>query len=563
MTHRASKSYRIPFLLFAVLAARGVGADSAGRFKTLERVFAGTMAVAGPGAREMNPDAKISISVVLPLREDLDLFLKQVYDPDSPHFRKFITPDQFKERFGATQGQLNHVSKYLRSFGFRVETISKNGFIIKAQGRVGQVNAAFHTKIYSVGGLGATGGVSIFAPEQELSVPVDLPIQAVLGVENIVRARPHYQIRDVQRVLPSRTIGNGPYGGLTPNDIRKAYHFSLPLDGQGQRLALFELDGFDHFDIDFYAKYFHLRDIPLKTIVVDHASTKPGPQAAEVTLDIELINAITQGAEKILVYTGPNTAQGIVDTYDKIACDNSAKSISTSWGLPEKAAPPALSFTENNLFKQMAAQGQTVFAASGDYGAMDDGVHLSVDDPASQPFVMGVGGTKLQLNEDGSYLGETTWNKDNTPKGGASGGGISHVWKIPKWQVPAITKTSLASETYRNVPDVALNADPATGYSIYFNHGWIVVGGTSCAAPIWAAFSSLIDQERSKNRLGPVGFLGPSIYHFGLSRFNAVVFHDIQDGSNNIKYPAEPGLDNATGWGSLDADYLLQILFYL
>jgi kumamolisin len=206
----------------------------------------------------------------------------------------------------------------------------------------------------------------------------------------------------------------------------------------------------------------------------------------------------------------------------------------------------------------MALQVQSMFAAAGDFGAYDNESNLSVDDPGSQPFVVSVGGTHLEAS-GGSYVGESTWNA-GSPEAGAGGGGVSAVWTEPGWQSGVATGQNMASSTMRNVPDVSLNADPAVGYAVFVAGSWQVIGGTSCGAPLWAAFTALVNQARAEHGLGNLGFPDPGIYAIGKGSRYSADFHDIQDGSNNLYYPAIPGFDDATGWGTINGQNLFQDL---
>jgi kumamolisin len=172
-----------------------------------------------------------------------------------------------------------------------------------------------------------------------------------------------------------------------------------------------------------------------------------------VTLDIELQIALATGESRILVYEGPNTNTGVLHTYNQIATDNRARQISTSWGLSEPESSLATLAAENAIFQQMAVQGQTIYASTGDNGAYDSGGSvLSVDDPASQPYVVATGGTRLFLTPGRAYDHESTWNADNTIASGAGGGGASVVWGQPSWQQGIVSGDSLVSATMRNVP---------------------------------------------------------------------------------------------------------------
>jgi kumamolisin len=334
---------------------------------------------------------------------------------------------------------------------------------------------------------------------------------------------------------------------LSPNDIRKAYNFTgVSANGSGQTLALFELAPYASSDVNAYVSYFGLPSITLQNVLVDGGPGCTGCGEDEVTLDIELQNAIAPGASKIIVYEGPNTWTGIVDTYNKIATDNLAKQISTSWGAWEGYPGSTVRSSENAIFQQMAAHGQSIYAASGDCGAYATcSSTIGVQDPASQPYMVGVGGTTLYLTGDGSYSHESAWS--------GSGGGVSIEWSIPAWQQGIGTAVSA---TMRNVPDISLDADPNTGYSIYYKGGWHIYGGTSCASPLWAAFTARVNQVQTANGKSTLGFANPLIYSIAKGARYNTDFHDITTG-NNQYYSAGTGYDNATGWGSFNGANLL------
>ena len=411
---------------------------------------------------------------------------------------------------------------------------------------------------------GAPSGREFYAPDDEPAVPdvIASRVVGVIGLENAHLRHPYSTSRPPGRTHSSPRLATGPDGGLSPQDVAKAYNLeNVAADGSGETLAVFSLDGYRESDIAEYVRYFGLQSVPLQNILVDDFSGRPGRDASEVTLDIELLISLAPGARSIMVYEGPNSNAGILHTYNRIATDNAARQISTSWGLSELDSSQGMLVAENAIFQQMAAQGQTIYAASGDSGAYDNGSLLSVDDPCSQPYVVATGGTTLFLN-DGSnqYDHETTWNFDDTIGGGASGGGISSLWEIPYWQQKFVPAGSLASGTMRNVPDVALNSDPETGYSVYYHGVWHVFGGTSCAAPLWAAYTARVNQQRISSGMPPLGFASPTLYEVaGGSRYGAD-FHDISDGTTNLYYSAVSGYDNATGWGLSTASTCCPIL---
>ncbi len=171
--------------------------------------------------------------------------------------------------------------------------------------------------------------------------------------------------------------------------------------------------------------------------------------------------------------------------------------------------------------------------------------------------MVGVGGTQLFVNTGETYNHETTWNVNHGVSGGAGGGGMSSQWTIPAWQQGVTSTASAGSTSMRNVPDVSLNADQYTGYSVFFQGNWWIYGGTSCAAPLWAAFTARVNQLRAAGGAAPLGFANPAIYQIARGSRYSADFHDIADGTTNLYYPAVTGYDDATGWGSFNGANLL------
>lgn len=504
----------------------------------------------------MDQNNILKISLMLPLKneEQLAALLHEISNPKSEKYGQHLTQKQFIDTFCPSLAEVESITKYLTDRGITIKSTEVNRLLIQAEASVKAINEVFNTEIHS---YTDEKGREFFAPAYELQVEPELKILSVLGLENHIKAHSQYKLS--KKVLASKEEGIKS-AALGPNDIKKAYSLTSNLNGSGQVLALFELDGFNALDVTAYENSYGLPHVPLQTILIDGATGIPGDGAGEVTLDIELMIALAPGAAKILVYEGPNNGKGLIDTYSKIANDNLAKTISTSWGLSETENSGSILQAENQIFKQMAAQGQVLYAAAGDSGAYDDGSNLSVDDPASQPYVVGVGGTKLFLNSDGSYSHETTWSSGNGPGNEGGGGGKSVVWSIPSWQQGSISSASLGSTTMRNVPDVSLDSDPNTGYLIYFAGKWQIFGGTSCAAPLWAAFTALVNQNLISNNKPTLSFPNPSFYQLGQSANYSSLFHDIKDNSKNGYYPAVVGYDLATGLGTFIADALITAL---
>ena len=503
----------------------------------------------------------LTLALTLPLRDPdgLNDLLRRQHDPHDPQYGRYLTPAEFTARFGPTQRDYDAVRAWAQAQGLSVTGTHPNRLVLDVAGSAQRVQAALGVRL---GQYQTVSGREFRAAENEPRLTPDVAsrLAGVVGLNGLAVRRPH--AREELAVTPHD--GTGPRGGLSPSDVRTAYNLSgVPLNGTGQTLAVFELANYQQSDIDAYARQFGLADVPRQNVPVDGGADLPADGSDEATLDIELQIALAPGASKILVYQGPNTDTGVLDTYSRIATDNVAKQISTSWGSPEAQEDPATLQAEYAIFQQMAAQGQTIYAAGGDQGAFDDGTNLGVDDPASQPFVCGVGGTQLSTaGAGGAYVSETTWNA-GTAAAGAGGGGISRVWPLPDYQQGVISAASGGSGTMRNVPDVALNADPDTGYAIYYKGGWHVYGGASCAAPLWAGFTALVNQQRVANGGGVLGPANAALYHAATADGYTVyssLFHDIADGSNNLRYTAVGGYDLATGLGSFNGANLLAAL---
>jgi kumamolisin len=256
----------------------------------------------------------------------------------------------------------------------------------------------------------------------------------------------------------------------------------------------------------------------------------------EVDLDIEVVQALAPGST-IKVYEAPNSDAGETAVYSKLVSDD-VPIISISWGIYESGETASNRTALNTDFQEAAAQGQSVFAASGDSGSDDAGDGgTSVDFPASDPYVTGTGGTTLTTSS-GTWSKETAWS--------GSGGGVSSIYSRPSFQT-----SSENSSSYRGVPDVAADANPSSGWSIYTEGAWYEFGGTSAAAPNWAAFTAVLDDEADETGGYELGYANTTIYALATSSSStyASAFHDVTSGSNG-SYSAGTGYDKVTGWGS-------------
>lgn len=508
------------------------------------------------------PGQEMNLAVVLPTvnQAGLDQLVSRLYDPTDPQYGHFLTPAEYTSEFCPSQADYNEVISYCQTHGLNVTGTHANRRIVDVAGTAQAVESAFFV---SLSNYADSSGNRFFAPDYEPAVPDYLAgkISAIVGLDNAMQLSSHALFRPVggEHAVPAAAPrGSGVGGGLGPSDIRTAYSMTdVPETGTGQTLGLFELDGYNPSDIQTFEQAYGLPSVPVSTELIDgYSGAAAGGGQFEVTMDIELMMALDPGISDIVVYEGPNDGSGILDTYNRIAGDDVAKSVSTSWGAPEYRAGTSFFDSESSIFEEMAVQGQSLFAASGDSGAYDNHESLSVDDPASDPYVTGCGGTTLSTGPDGSWLSETTWcdpsDTSESPFGAGGGGGISTVWSLPSWQTGVGS-----SSTMRNVPDVCLDSDPNTGYSCVVGGNWYFCGGTSASAPLWAAFMGLVDERRIANGASYMGLANPGLYSVGKSALYATAFHDINDGSNNLYYMAVAGYDDATGWGSMIGDQLI------
>jgi kumamolisin len=489
----------------------------------------------------------LNVQIIMPLanQSQLSSLLQDLYDPKSPGFHHWLTPAQFTQQFAPSAIDSTLVQEYLNKEGISVTGLSANGAVLNVTGAVSAFEHAFGLQINNYQG---SDGTLFFAPDAEPMIPAVLAgkILAVGGLDDLPKYMAHRQ-QYPMNALP-KAIGTGPGGYLAPNDVKTAYNLnSVTATGSGQSVALFELDGYSSKDITAYESKFGLPSVPLQNVLVDGFSGTPNygsnGGADEVTLDIELVTAFAPGSSSILVYEAPNTNAAWIAEWTKISADDKAKVVSCSWGEPELDSP-TLSF-DNEIFAQMAAQGQAVFVAAGDSGAFDaGGKTLAVDEPASQPFATAVGISKLTINSSGAYSSETA--------SVYGGGGVSAYWSIPSYQVTLAAqavKAAMVSTKMRNLPDVVLTADASTPYAFYINGSWAGYYGSSIASPIWASFISRVNQGLGIN--GPVGSVNSVLYQLAQSSSYADDFHDITTGNNGY-YPAEPGFDDATGLGSFN-----------
>ncbi|MBA2284211.1 MAG: S8/S53 family peptidase [Ktedonobacteraceae bacterium] len=509
---------------------------------------------------DANQHLHLSIGLQIRNRAVLDNTLHAIDDPHSAQYHHYLTDSQFNQAFAPTPDQVQQVVSFLQNQKLTVTHIASDNLLIDATGTTAQAEQAFHVQINNY----QVGKHAFYANASPPSVPlyVGQLITAISGLDNSVQYHPRaLHTRQAASLHTKKLATPSGYG---PQELNAAYN-AVPLHstnilGDNQTVAVFELDGYQQSDLTQYFRQYNLGTPSVTPIKVDGFDGSAGQGAIEVELDIEVIAAMAPHANQ-LVYEGPNSTTGLNDTYNRIVSDNKAKIVSISWGLCESSTGSAELSALNTIFAAGAAKGITFYAASGDSGAYDcNDTSLAVDSPADDPNVTGVGGTNLQLS-NGAYGSESVWSNpgdtQRSPRGAGGGGGFSNTYKQPSWQTGP--GTGSGNNGMREVPDVSAAADPATGYAVYCtapasgcpSSGWITVGGTSAAAPLWAGSTALINQYLQAQSKSPAGHITPALYSLASAQQAFPPFHDITAG-NNLNYMATPGYDMASGLGSPD-----------
>lgn len=511
----------------------------------------------------------VQFALTLPLRDKDDLAnaLKNLYNPLNPKYRHFLSSSEFRSKYAPTEAEYSALKKFATDSGLVITNEHAGRSLLNVSASVEKVRKIFNSRMYW---RQTKEGKQYLAPDVEPTNPAEL---SVLGGGVVaLRQKPLRSFISMVQSNAGATpaAGSGPGGSYEPADLKAAYNLGGIQNG-GEPVALVELSSATYSDAAVYAGQFGLNNPALTQIAVDGGTTDTSGNS-EVMLDIEMVMAASN-ATNIYVYTSPNTIANLLDVYTKIADDNLVGQVSTSWGICESDLGSSNASQENQVFTQMAAQGMAVFAASGDYAAYGcDTSVIGVEDPASQPYVTGVGGTTLNTTSSQGYVSESVWY-DSAPSNGnayeGGGGGVSAFWAIPSYQAGVTPQSSQFSKTMRNVPDVALDADLNTGFYIYCSTctsqngaGWGVWGGTSASAPLWAAFWSLVNKGLAASGVTPVraGFANPALYAIAENpRWYALGFHDVTSGGNGY-YNAVSGYDNASGWGSYNGANLYQTI---
>ncbi|MGA2205350.1 MAG: protease pro-enzyme activation domain-containing protein [Terracidiphilus sp.] len=496
----------------------------------------------------------MNLVITLPLRnqDQLDQLLKDLYDPTSPSYRQFLSVEQFTEQFGPTQKGYDAVLNFAKENGLTVTGTSPNRLNVQVSGTVANVESAFHVNmgVYQH----PTENRTFYAPDREPTTNLTFSLWHISGLDNY--SLPHPAGLDKNPASSGSksgaTTGSGPSASFLGSDMRAAY-YGGSLTGSGQSLGLLEYYGADLADLTTYYKNVgQTESVPITLLSTDGTSTSCVDTRAggncddtEQTLDMTQALGMAPGLSSLVMYVG-STDAAIFNAMATASPLNAQLSSSWTWN-------PADPSTDDPYFKEFAAQGQNLFQAAGDDKKWTTSGTASEIYPADDDYVTSVGGTDLSTTSaGGAWASETAWAD--------SGGGISpHKIAIPSWQTAAAAGCASCSQSYRNGPDVSANAN----FTFYVCADQTTCtaneyGGTSFAAPLWASYLALVNQQSVANGNGKLGFINPGLYTIGESSSYSTDFHDITSGSNG--YSATTGYDLATGWGSPNGSGLLNAL---
>ena len=492
----------------------------------------------------------LRLDVVLPVSDQagLNKFLQDVYNPASPSYRHFLTVKEFTARFGPSQEDYQLLVEYALRNGFQVVGGSRDGMDVQLEGTVTSVETAFNVTM----GLyqHPTENRLFYAPDREPAVDLPIRLWHISGLDNYSIPRPALLRWGNTGAKRNATTGSGPSASFLGSDMRAAYYGSGSLTGTGQYLGLLEFYGTDLADLTtYYTNVGQTNNVPITLYSTDGTGTScvyPRCDDTEQTLDMTQALGMAPGLSGLIMFVGSSDTAMLssMTTYSPLPLE-----LSSSW-----TWTPADPKTDDPYFEKMASQGQSFFQAAGDSGAWSSSNYPF---PSEDANVICVGGTDLTTSSAaGPWASETYWAS-------YGGGGISpDRIPIPSWQKAAgvITSTNKGSTSYRNGPDVAANAN-FTFYVCADQEACTAneYGGTSFAAPMWAGYAALANQQAAANDTSALGFINPSIYTMGLSGSYDTNFHDITSGCNS-SFCAETGYDLVTGWGSMNGAALIAAL---
>jgi kumamolisin len=512
-----------------------------------------------PSLGRLPANQSMRFDIVLALRHQPELkdFVERLYDPSSSSYRQFVTPEQFTERFGPSQEDYDALIAFAKASGFTVTGGSRDAFDVQFKAPVAAIEKAFHVtmNVYQH----PTEKRTFFAPDREPSVDLPFQLWHITGLDNYSIPRPMVAHRNF-KVHSNATTGSCPGASFCGSDMRAAYYGGSALTGSGQNIGLLEYAGFDIADVNtYYQGANQTRTFAVTGVSTDGSSVNcldsQGCDDTEQTLDITQAGGMAPGVTTVYVFVSDDSDTallGSMSTYSPLPLNLSS---SWTWSPPDPS-------TDDPYFTKMASQGQSFFQASGDSGFYKG----SAPWPSNSAYVTAVGGTDLTTKSAGGpWNTETYWSYGGRNYGG--GGWGSNV-DIPSWQTTAAADCAAQSggnctTTYRNVPDVAANSQfsfyvcaDQSGLNGCTENDY---GGTSFAAPMWAGYLALANQQAVENGKPAPGFINPTIYPLNLSNGDAD-FHDITSGAVGTTFTCVTGFNDCDGWGSPNGNLLIAAL---
>ncbi|MGA9508121.1 MAG: protease pro-enzyme activation domain-containing protein [Candidatus Sulfotelmatobacter sp.] len=549
MIRKLSLSLFMLFMLVVMIASVSINSQAQSRTlltrHTREAVLNGNARLVKrlPANQTMHFDVMLALSH----QPDLEIFLQEVYDPSSSSYRHFVTVEEFTARFGPSQADYDAVKALAKASGFTVVGGSRNRMDVILSGSVASIEKAFQVTmgVYQH----PTENRTFYAPDREPAVDLPFQLWHISGLDNYSIPRPNIVHKSV-KAKSNATTGSGPDQSYLGSDMRAAYYGNGPLTGAGQSVGLLEYLGTDLADLEtYYANIGQTETVRVTLTSVDGTPVtclaSQGCDDTEQTLDMTQALGMAPGLASLVMYIG-STDSAMFNAMATAKPLSAQLSCSWYWS---PADPKAL----NPIFMEFAAQGQNLFDAAGDSYSWQIGGSIW---PADNAYLVSVGGTDLETQSAGGpWASETAWFN--------GGGGFSpNNIPIPSWQLVAVDQCIdvACSTTLRNGPDVSANSD----FTFYVCADQTTCsaneyGGTSFAAPMWAGYLALANQQLLANgSTTTLGFINPILYTIGLGSSYDTDFHDVTVGTNG--YSATAGFDLATGWGSPNGSSLITAL---
>ena len=543
---------RIGLIFLAIALVSIVAVDSQAQYMSTHHVRESVRSGQAQPVGRLPAGQIMTLNIVLPLRDQagLELFLADLYNPKSFSYRHYLTVSEFTDRFGPSQADYDAVVHFAKANGLTVFGGSRDGMNVLVKAPVSAIESTFHVSMRTY--QHPTENRIFYSADREPTTTLPFHLWHVSGLDNYSIPHPLFVKKsdyaqahgiDAKTLVTHATTGSGPSASFLGSDMRAAYYGGTALTGAGQNLGLFEYLGTDLADLNTYYKNVgKTNSVPITLLSTDGTSTSCVYSRAggdcddtEQTLDMTQALGMAPGLSSLVMYIGSlDTAIiGAMTTHNPLPT-----TIGCSWGwTPDDPS------TLDPYFQKMAAQGQNFFAASGDSSTWS---RRNEAWPADDANVVSVGGTDLTTaSAGGAWKSETAWVD--------SGGGISpDKIAIPSWQKLSgvINSSNKGSTTYRNGPDVSANAN-FTFYTCADQTTCLAneYGGTSFAAPMWAGFIALVNQQLVANGDATIGFINPTIYAQNITSSYTTDFHDITSGKSG-SYSAVTGYDLVTGWGS-------------